>query len=58
MIVVATLPAIGEQLSISTARQGFLVSSYGVMVEISALVAGPVSDKLGRRRMLAGSFGE
>jgi predicted MFS family arabinose efflux permease len=52
MIVVAMLPEIGEQLSISTARQGLLVSSYAVMVGVFALVAGPVSDKLGRRRML------
>jgi predicted MFS family arabinose efflux permease len=52
MIVVAMLPAIGEQLAISTARQGLLVSSYAVMVGIFALVAGPISDKIGRRRML------
>ncbi len=52
MIVVAMLPEIGEQLSISTARQGLLVSSYAVMVGIFALVAGPVSDKFGRRKML------
>lgn len=52
MIVVAMLPAIGEQLSISTGRQGLLISSYAVMVGIFALVAGPVSDKIGRRRML------
>lgn len=52
MIVVAMLPAIGEQLSISTAQQGLLVSCYAVMVGVFALVAGPVSDKIGRRRML------
>jgi predicted MFS family arabinose efflux permease len=52
MIVVAMLPAIGEQLSISTAQQGLLVSSYAVMVGVFALVAGPVSDKIGRRLML------
>lgn len=52
MIVVAMLPAIGEQLAISTDRQGLLVSVYAVMVGVFALVAGPVSDKIGRRRML------
>ena len=57
MIVVAMLPAIGEQLSISTARQGLLVSSYAVMVGVFALVAGPISDKIGRRRMLLAGSG-
>ena len=52
MIVVAMLPEIGKQLSISTAQQGFLVSSYAVMVGVFAIVAGPLSDKFGRRRML------
>ncbi len=57
MIVVAMLPAIGEQLSISTGLQGLLVSSYAVMVGVFALVAGPVSDKFGRRRMLLAGSG-
>ena len=57
MIVVAMLPAIGEQLAISTDRQGLLVSSYAVMVGVFALVAGPVSDKIGRRRMLLAGSG-
>ena len=52
MIVVAMLPAIGEQLAISTSKQGLLVSGYAVMVGVFALVAGPISDKIGRRRML------
>jgi predicted MFS family arabinose efflux permease len=52
MIVVAMLPVIGEQLSVSSSQQGLLVSSYAVMVGVFALVAGPVSDKFGRRRML------
>lgn len=57
MIVVAMLPAIGEQLSISTARQGLLVSSYALMVGIFALIAGPISDKIGRRMMLLAGSG-
>jgi len=57
MIVVAMLPAIGEQLSVSTSQQGLLVSSYAVMVGIFALVSGPISDKIGRRRMLLAGSG-
>ncbi|HEX9928907.1 MAG TPA: MFS transporter [Pyrinomonadaceae bacterium] len=57
MIVVAMLPSIGEQLSISTARQGLLVSSYALMVGIFALIAGPISDKIGRRMMLLAGSG-
>ena len=57
MIVVAMLPAIGEELSISTAQQGLLVSCYAVMVGIFALVSGPVSDKIGRRLMLLAGSG-
>lgn len=57
MIVVAMLPEIGEQLSISTAQQGLLVSSYAATVGVFALVAGPVSDKFGRRRMLLAGSG-
>lgn len=57
MIVVAMLPEIGEQLAISTSRQGLLVSSYAVMVGVFALVAGPISDKIGRRQMLLAGSG-
>lgn len=52
MIVVAMLPEIGEQLSIASSQQGLLVSSYAIMVGVFALVAGPISDKIGRRRIL------
>ena len=57
MIVVAMLPAIGEQLNVSTDWQGLLVSSYALMVGVFALVAGPISDKIGRRRMLLAGSG-
>ena len=57
MIIIAMLPEIGAQLSISTAQQGLLISSYAVMVGVFALVAGPISDKFGRRRMLLAGSG-
>ncbi len=52
MIVVAMLPEIGKQLQVSDAKQGLLVSIYAVMVGVFALVIGPISDKIGRRKVL------
>jgi hypothetical protein len=57
MIVVAMLPEIGKQLSVSDAKQGLLVSIYAVMVGIFALVIGPISDKIGRRKVLLAGTG-
>lgn len=52
MIIAPILPQIGRQLHIDIAIQGTLVTSYAVMLGIFALVMGPVSDKVGRRRIL------
>ncbi len=52
MIITPILPRIGEELAIGEAALGTLVSAYSIMVGIFAIVAGPVSDKIGRRRIL------
>ena len=52
MIITPILPLIGEELGIGESRLGTLVSAYAIMVGIFAIVAGPVSDKIGRRRIL------
>jgi predicted MFS family arabinose efflux permease len=52
MIISPILPMIGDQLTIPDAALGTLVSAYSVMVGIFAILAGPVSDKVGRRRIL------
>lgn len=52
MIIAPILPQIGKQLNIDIAIQGTLVTSYAVMLGVFALVMGPVSDKVGRRRIL------
>jgi multidrug resistance protein len=57
MIVVAMLPEIGKQLQVSDAQQGLLVSIYAVMVGLFALVIGPISDKIGRRKVLLAGTG-
>ncbi|MDA0329309.1 MAG: MFS transporter [Gemmatimonadetes bacterium] len=52
MILSPILPMIGDQLSISDAVLGTLVSVYSMMVAIFAIISGPISDKFGRRRIL------
>lgn len=52
IIISPILPRIGEALNISETIQGTLIPAYTVMLGIFALVIGPVSDKIGRRRVL------
>ena len=52
MILSPILPMIGDQLDIQDAVLGTLVSVYSIMVGIFAILAGPVSDRVGRRRIL------
>ncbi len=52
MIITPILPRIGEELGIGESALGTLVSAYSIMVGIFAIVAGPISDKIGRRRIL------
>lgn len=52
MIIAPILPRIGEELAIPESIQGTLISAYGILLGIFALIIGPVSDKIGRRRVL------
>lgn len=52
MIISPMLPQIGAELSVPESMQGTLVSVYALMVGAFALVIGPISDKIGRRRVL------
>ncbi len=52
LILAPILPRMSEQLDIPLARLGTLVTGYAVAVAAVALAAGPVSDRVGRRRML------
>lgn len=52
MIIAPILPRISEQLAVSEALLGTLVTAYAVMVGIFALITGPISDKVGRRKIL------
>ena len=57
MIIAPMLPRIGAQLDIPEALQGTLVSAYAVMVGVFAVTMGPVSDRIGRRRILLAGTG-
>ncbi len=52
IIISPILPRIAEALVVQESLLGTLVTSYAVMLGIFALVTGPISDKIGRRRIL------
>ncbi|MFT5145059.1 MAG: putative MFS family arabinose efflux permease, partial [Thalassolituus oleivorans] len=52
IIISPILPRIGEALAVPEARLGWLITSYAVMLSVFALIVGPISDRVGRRRVL------
>ncbi len=52
MIVSPILPDIARELNVEPGRLGSLISVYAVMLGVFSLVAGPVSDRVGRRVIL------
>lgn len=52
MIISPILPEIGRSLDIADAALGTLISAYALMVGVFAIISGPISDKIGRRRIL------
>jgi len=54
-VVAPLLPEIARGLGTSDSWVGRTVSGYAIAAAVAALVAGPLSDRLGRRRFLAGS---
>lgn len=58
LIIAPILPRIAEQMGVAPGKLGVLVSGYAAAVGVVALCAGPISDRVGRRRMLlAGTAG-
>lgn len=52
MIIAPILPRIAEQLGATVGLLGTLITAYAFAVGVFALIAGPVSDRIGRRRIL------
>ncbi|GAB5408826.1 MAG: MFS transporter [Balneolaceae bacterium] len=58
MIISPILPKIGIELNTSESLLGNLVTVYASMIGVFAIIMGPLSDKIGRRKiLLIGSFG-
>ena|SRR5687768_12850931 len=56
MLIAPIFPRMREQLPLPEAALGMLVAIDAVMLGAVALIAGPISDRIGRRRiMLVGS---
>jgi predicted MFS family arabinose efflux permease len=52
IIIAPILPRIGEALNIAESLLGWLITSYAVALSVFALIIGPISDKVGRRKVL------
>ncbi|WP_306059104.1 MFS transporter [Natronococcus wangiae] len=52
LIMAPLLPYISEQVAVSESLLGTLITAYAVFVGVFAFVAGPISDRIGRRRIL------
>jgi len=58
MIISPILPQIGAELDTSESLLGYLVTIYASMIGVFAIIMGPLSDKIGRRKiLLIGSAG-
>jgi predicted MFS family arabinose efflux permease len=58
MIIAPILPKIGLELQTSESLLGNLVTVYATMLGLCAIIVGPLSDKIGRRKiLLIGSLG-
>lgn len=58
MIIAPLLPQIGIELNTSESLLGNLITVYATMIGVFAIIMGPLSDKIGRRKiLLLGSAG-
>lgn len=57
IIVSPLLPDIARALVVPQERLGLIVTSYAVMLGVFAFIAGPVSDRVGRRPILLAGTG-
>ena len=52
IIISPILPNISAEINVPESRLSLLVTAYALFLGLFALMTGPISDKLGRRRIL------
>ena len=52
IVMVPLLPDIAETLGVNTFWRGMLLTAYAASLAVSALITGPASDRVGRRKIL------
>ena len=52
IIITPILPIIGDELNVAESLRGLLVTVYSFTLALAAVVMGPISDRIGRRRVL------
>lgn len=52
MIISPILPQIGRELGVADTLLGTLVTAYSLTLGLFAIISGPISDRMGRRRIL------
>ncbi|WP_459938547.1 MFS transporter [Desulfonatronum parangueonense] len=52
MLIAPLLPRISIRLDVPEMHLGWLISGYGISMGVCTLLWGPISDRLGRRRLL------
>jgi predicted MFS family arabinose efflux permease len=55
-LVFPLLPSIAHELGVSPGQAGIIVTSYSLAAAVFALFAGPLSDQLGRKKVLTGGL--
>ncbi len=52
LVIAPILPQIGNELNIPDDQLGLLVTSYAIFLALFAVISGPISDKIGRKKIL------
>lgn len=55
-LVPPLLSSIAHEFNVSPGRAGIIVTSYSLAAAVFALIAGPLSDRIGRKKVLAGGL--